>query len=196
MKSKIDSFYVKHNCERLTQGDILRDFSFLSIDDSSEYTFQYIVIISQDCDISYSREQKEDKNTQKILYNQYLPNILFTPAFILSDFKEGIHLKKLYNVEQKTFNITDLGKIKDNSKEIRYHYLPYYEDFQVQDLIIDFKIYFTLSLDKILKVYQDKYVATISELFRESLSQRFANYISRIGLPIFGEEINNDNTPT
>ena len=196
MKSKIDSFYVKHNCERLTQGDILRDFSFFSIDDSSEYTFQYIVVVSQDCDISFSREQKEDKNTQKILYNQYLPNILFTPAFILSDFKEGKHLKKLFNVEQKTFNITDLEKIKDNSKEIRYHYLPYYEDFQVQDLIIDFKIYFTLSLDKILEVYQDKYVATISELFRESLSQRFANYISRIGLPIFGDENKSENTPT
>jgi hypothetical protein len=35
-----------------------------------------------------------------------------------------------------------------------------------------------------LQEHKEKhYICTVSELFREKISQRFANYLSRIGLP-------------
>ena len=195
LKSKINKAYTKHNCERICQGDILKNVSFISVEDGGEYTFQYAVILSQDCDIQSSKVTKVDEKEQKILYNQFLPNILLVPAFLFNTLKEGSHLKKLYNIFQRTLGGKDINSIKKNSKEIRYHYLPYCKglykgkEYFVQELIIDFKIYFTISNDGVFDDYKSKYIATVNELYREALSQRFANYIARIGLPNIEEKI-------
>lgn len=46
----------------------------------------------------------------------------------------------------------------------------------------------TVPRNELYKIHSDLYVLTLSELFREELSQRFTNFISRIGLPVFSDE--------
>jgi len=191
LKSKINKVYTKHDCERICQGDILKDITLISVEDGGKYTFSYAVILSQDCDIQTSKDTRVNEKEQRILHNQFLPNILLVPAFLVDTLKKGSHLKELYNIFQRELGKNDIDNIKKNSKEPRYHYLPYFKGlykrktFVVQELIIDFKIYFTISnaKDKVFTDYKSKYIATVNELYREALSQRFTNYIARIGLP-------------
>lgn len=54
---------------------------------------------------------------------------------------------------------------------------------QLPELVIDFKHYYAIPRDTLFRMYPEHYLVTINQLFRESLSQRFSNYLSRIGLP-------------
>jgi hypothetical protein len=81
------------------------------------------------------------------------------------------------------------GIILDNKNE-RYHYLLADIDLQVPELTIDFKHYFSIPRSYLYSSRKDHYIASINELFREALSQRFAYYISRIGLPTIEKEEN------
>ena len=44
-------------------------------------------------------------------------------------------------------------------------------------MIIDFKRFYTISRAKIYREYQNHYVGSIGELYRERLSQRFACFL-------------------
>ena len=66
----------------------------------------------------------------------------------------------------------------------RYHYLTDINE-ELPNLIIDFKIFYTLPYDYIFLNYDDYYTCSLNELIRENLSQRFFNYHARIGLPVF-----------
>ncbi len=185
--SKIETKYDKQDkCDRICQGDILRDFSFnVAVEDKTTkigvttISFPYIVILSQDCDLEQS--YKNDASTE---HNQYLPNVLFIPAFPSEDLKEGKHLQNVYNIVQRKKD-KDLWKpIRQNLNE-RYHSLTPYPDYQIPDLIIDFKLYQTIPTASLIDVYESHYLATINELFRENLSHRFSFFLSRIALPDF-----------
>ena len=54
---------------------------------------------------------------------------------------------------------------------------------QIPDLILDFKHYLTVPFDLLSRFHGTCYLASVSELFREDLSVRFASYLSRVGLP-------------
>lgn len=71
----------------------------------------------------------------------------------------------------------------------RYHYLSNDIELQIPFLTIDFKHYFTLPRDELYKQFKNHYLGTINELFRESLFQRFAYYLSRIGLPSMAKAV-------
>ncbi len=182
-KSKIKTFYEKHDCERICQGDILRDFHIFftkANKEAFEGEFLYIIILSQDCDIlnEYLKRTKINNNEQQS-FNQFLPNIIYCPAFPYEEIKEGTHLEKLYNIKQENL-IT--SKVKNN-REDRFHYLQKHIDYQVPELVIDFKLYYTMPVEDLCKQHKISYLATVNELFRENLSQRFSNYLNRIGLP-------------
>ncbi len=191
MKSNINCFYDRHDCARICQGDILKDVKFYSFSEEKESIFQYIIILSQDCDLEWSRTSKIYADN-KSFYDQFLPSILFAPAFMFDEISEGVHLKELFGIEQKGLTSGQIKKIKKNNSELRYHYLPFYQEYGCQEIIIDFKIYYTLPLDYLSKIHKVSYVATINELFREHLSQRFSHYLSRIGLPVVKELLDNE----
>lgn len=188
MKSNISKSLESHDCERITQGDILRDFSFYFADLSKEIdeiSFEYVVILSQDCDLEQGQkfDYLQTRSSEEIIkFNQLLPNVIFTPAFLIENIKKGEHLKEFFNITCDTINSDKLKLIKQNKDE-RYHFINGNIDKQVPDLIIDFKLYFTSSIGIVLGQYKDTYIATLNELFRESLSQRYCNYLNRIGLP-------------
>ena len=87
LKSKISSPFETHSKERICQGDILREvkFSFVNSEnlEVKEILLPYLIVISQDCDLEQFiknhkivLEESEKKN------NQFLPNVLFLPAYI------------------------------------------------------------------------------------------------------------------
>ena len=188
LKSKIERYYEKHSCKRVSQGDILRDFSFILIGKDCaqvEITFPYIVVFSQDCDLEHGSKiiaLQEEKKDTAIEFNQYLHNILFCPAFTTDTIRAGTHLKDVYNIQTTRINSSQFDAIKKKENP-RYHLLQADMDLQVPELIIDFKAYYTVPFDFFNSLYMKYYLATTNELFRESLSQRFSYYLSRIGLP-------------
>ncbi len=79
-------------------------------------------------------------------------------------------------------------KIKDQKYE-RFHFLVADSKMQVPELVIDFKHYYTMPRNAIyMMILDEHYLVTIRELFRESLSQRFSYFLSRIGLPEIKEK--------
>ena len=62
------------------------------------------------------------------------------------------------------------------------------DDFAIPGLVIDFKNFYTILTENLYK-YKKNRIATMSELFREELSQRFASFLSRIGLPVLESEV-------
>jgi hypothetical protein len=181
--SAIDKHYKTHDSSRISQGDILRDFEFIiggQGHSTIQIEFQYIIVLSQDCDLTWGNEFFS--RDMKKPFNQYLHNILLTPAFPAELVRGGEHLTELYGFNSSRITSANWKLIKQNSNS-RYHYLPADIDLQIPDLLIDFKAYYTIPFSYILELYSVSYHATINELFRESLSQRFAYFLTRIALP-------------
>lgn len=184
--SQIDSVYIKHAMGRVRQGDIYRDIPVLfweSSDDTPDFaitsiTLSYAVVMTQDCDLESDYRNRSELNPAK--HDKYLQSILLCPAYPAEYFKSGTHLEDL-RLQMEKWNSTAYGSIKRQSHS-RFHYLENDQENQVQELIIDFKHYYTVPRD-ILYLYNDKYLISLNALFREHLSQRFSNYLCRIGLP-------------
>lgn len=191
MNSKIDSIFIKHSEARICQGDIFRDFKYsgliainkISIDEG-EMLFPYLIVLTQDCDLELDHKNHvESKDNQ----DKYLISILVCPGYIAEYFREGNHLKE-YHFKMEKINSERWRKIKNNQNP-RYHFLKRKRRFQIPDLVIDFKHYYTIPRDVLYKNFRDHYIGSINELFREALSQRFAYYLSRIGLPLINKKI-------
>lgn len=170
------SKYLYDINKNITQGGILEGLIIPIIGEENEIkqiNLKYSTVISQACDIRQS-----DKD------NNYLPNIMILPMYIVEAFQAGEHLKDCgYSVQQRKIDTKEIEKLKRNSEHNRYHYLSKGEIHMKHDVIIDFKHYFTIPKESVINQYQEKYIATIDYLYRELLSQRFCNYLGRIGLP-------------
>jgi len=210
MKSRINSHYIKYDCKRICQGDILRDFDYpswvsitLNLDGKkiakvSKIKFPYVVILSQECDLEKDFENRSILNQnlgevedldQEAKQDKYIPSILLCPAYLAESLKEGKHLAELH-LKMDRKNKDKWADIKNNEVP-RYHYLQNDASLQIPLLTIDFKHYFTIPRDELYKVFKDHYIGTVNELFREALSQRFAFYLSRIGLPELENRLHN-----
>jgi hypothetical protein len=193
--SKIELPFEIHDRKRICQGDILRDFSFRSVapnKDVTQYDLLYVIVISQDCDLDHGVKPSY-KNQQDSLpiHNQYLPFLLLLPAFNAQDLREGKHIERLFNIRTKPIGGDLYKPIKQNLNP-RYHFIEGISSFQAPDLIVDFKIFFSVPLEVVQMQYHKSYLVTINELFREDLSQRFASYLSRIALPEIQTAITED----
>lgn len=188
LKSKIESWYETHDCNRISQGDILRDISFVIIGEGDveiELSYQYVVVLSQDCDLKEGNTLVSGElgcEDSCKLFNQFLHSVLFVPAFPAELLRSGEHLKSLYQIKAQRLN-SSLWKPITKNQNPRYHFLPSDVDYQIPELAMDFKAYYTLPFKYFLSMHKKHYLATVNELFRERLSQRFTNYLNRIGLP-------------
>lgn len=188
LKSTINKRYEKHDCARGCQGDIIRDAKIRGVVDGGtveEIALPYVILLTQDCDLEQSvKNSMTDESAGTVSKNnQYLPNVLILPAFPGESVREGDHLKELFSITQDRITSDPWKRIRENNND-RYHFLPSCTAFQIPELIIDFKIYFSILYIELMKFYNNGgYLGTINELFRERLSQRFSNYLSRIGLP-------------
>lgn len=181
---------------RVCQGDILRDVTVtLGLEASNnkneeelelEYRYyNYAVVLSQDCDLESDYRGREENlgKSANISNDNYLPTILLCPAYLLTDFIDGTHIDS-WQMNTELKSVRNQDKIKKNNEFKRYHYVDGNSDFSIPELIIDFKHFISVPRDALYNKHKDIYLATIGELFREELSQRFSNFLSRIGLPI------------
>lgn len=189
------------------------DVTYVNID--------YAVVMTQDCDLAgdyRNREEIQITEAKKILdtkntltldkliktdkeeppkHDKYLPMILICPAYPSELLKMGTHLR-----DQLKQNMENWSKQKNKFHDIkiqanpRFHYLKGDQDLQIADLIIDFKHYFTIPRDELYRVYNDAYLISLNQLFREFLSQRFVYYFSRIGLPDLPKPTSQENITT
>lgn len=190
--NKIDSRYIKRTIRRICQGDILREIDVIDsyTKDSSgaleydELTLPYIVVMTQDCDLDNDFRNRSQKAPEK--HDKYLRTVLVCPAYVAEDFKDGNHLEEL-QLKMENWNGKRFQQIKEQNNA-RFHFLEPEQKLQVPELVIDFKHYYAIPRDTLFRIYPDHYLVTLNQLFRESLSQRFSNYLSRIGLPVINDE--------
>ena len=181
MESQINTKYIKRNYpNRLCQGDILKNVEILIAsdfdNDSKEYTrgfltLQYCVLINQECDLLADYNARVLSNSAEIKADKILPSILLLPAYHAEQFKQGIHLP-----QREKWNSDQFRIIKQNNNS-RFHYIEAFEDLQIPEMIIDFKHLYTITANIVNKRINDFYLASINELYRESLSQRYCNYL-------------------
>lgn len=179
--------YKKKDEKRVCQGDIFENvpYRLYLVDDNelkiNEIILPFLVVLSQECDLLWDFENREKLGTDYSNHDKFLQSVLVCPAYLGESFRSGDHLKDL-GLKMQNWN-TDLWKnIKQNKNE-RFHYLPINEELKIPELIIDFKHYYTLNRSEIY-AKPDSYKVSLDILFREDLSRRFANYLSRIGLPV------------
>lgn len=175
---------------RISQGDIFRNIEMLEYAiekdgniEISKIEFPLVVVLSQDCDLEqdfknrWGRPRKSDQD-------KYLISVLVAPLYNAEHVFQGEHLEKLdlkmRNINSGSPSIKE--KIIDNEIP-RYHYLTFPSEVPIIPSIIDFKHYFSVNVENLKTLKKQFFVCKISELYRERVSQRFTNFLSRIGLP-------------
>lgn len=181
--SQVKTQYKQFRKARICQGDIFQNL-FISIGSGGgtlhvEANLEYAVVLTQDCDL---QQDFTERNVKPVSANndKHLNTILICPAYSLEDFIVGSH------IEGKTmgkFGPKDILKLRKNDVFKRYHYLAEDLDNDIPDLVLDFKHFLTAPRDMLYSDRKTGYVASINEIYREALSQRFANFLARIGLP-------------
>jgi len=182
---------IKENNPRICQGDIFKDIELIEYADIndegiveiSKITFPYVVVLTQDCDL----EQDFNNRAQETPSNQdkHLISIIVAPLYNIEHIYSGKHLSEL-NLQMQ---IITKNQSKSTNQFLRknlnprYHYLEFAEDVPIVNSVIDFKHYFTVNNNYLGELKLPNYVCKIAELYREQVSTRFANYLSRIGLP-------------
>lgn len=174
------------------QGDFLKDIKYL--EDFNEVNgeikislinFPLAIILTQECDATQDYDNRiRNIDNQEDFNHQYLLSVIAAPVYNMEDIKEGLHLENL-KLKYKHISGDEMRRIKQN-REARYHYMKIeIASSKYIEYIIDFKHYFTINVEQAIKHKSNKnnFQFTLDDLFKESVSQRFANYLSRIGLP-------------
>lgn len=178
---------------RLCQGDIIKDVDYFQPElvnnkvEITKSTFDNVIVLSQDCDLAQDNDNREkmftDNNGNK---DKFLLSVIVAPLYSYERFLIGEHLR-CYDLQMQ--KIKDLGKTAVNNIIInsnpRYHYFDFGElnSQKMLESVVDFKHYLTINVEYLRYLKKTNFVGKIDELHRENLSQRFASFLSRIGLP-------------
>lgn len=192
---------TRYKVERLLdsdvhQGDIIRNLIYYEkfSEEQGRFSlstlkFPYSIVLTQECDLdNYNLKDRVnivesqaslETSNNSIKQDKFLVSLLCAPLYNAEHLFKGEHLKKL-NIETDQKSSDQKKYIKSN-RDPRYHYMEF--DFpSLVPLIIDFKHYFTISLFQLESELNHR-VCTIQPIYRELISQRFSNFLSRIGLP-------------
>ena len=175
--------------DRIKQGDILSDVEYIEYVDiengiikASIIKFPLVIVLTQDCDLTWDYASR---NREKGDQDKYLFSVIVAPLYNYDHFSTGDHLSELgqkMRALSPKLTATENKNLMSNETP-RYHYLEFDDAVPIVNSVIDFKHYFTVSVTKLQEHKKSHYVCSVSELFRERISQRFSNYLSRIGLP-------------
>jgi len=124
------------------------------------------------------RHGRPKKGTQ----DKYLISVLVSPLYNYEHVLSGDHLSELsLNMQKIKRDSTDDRYLKQN-KIARYHYIKFPPDIPIPPSVIDFKHYFSINVEYLRKL-KSNFVCRVLPVYREDISQRFASFLSRIGLP-------------
>ena len=171
---------------RISQGDVFRDVECIEyavekrgVIEVRKIVFPLIIVMTQDCDLEQDAGNR-DKPTQ----NTKLLSVLVAPLYNAEHVFQGDHLVDL-GIKMATINKkTTEGKTLVQNERPRYHYINFPETIPLVASVADFKHYFSVHVSYLESIRQKHFVCRLSVLFREDVSQRFASYLGRIGLPI------------
>jgi hypothetical protein len=175
--------------EQIHQGDIFRSLQYYESykEETGRFElsllkFPYSIILTQECDLSHNIKERSSscESTETLKRDKYLVSLLCAPLYNAEHLFAGNHLSNL-KIESERKNSEQRNYIKSN-REPRYHYIEFEKPIELVPMIIDFKHYFTISI-LLLEASKNQRVCSIKPLFRESITQRFSNFLSRIGLP-------------
>lgn len=107
---------------------------------------------------------------------------LVAPVYSAAQLIEGTHLQDLA-IELKRIDSTTEQQHMRNNAHPRYHFLHFAEDVPVANSFVDFKHYFTASPAHLRERKRNGHVCRLGVPHREALSDRFAAWLSRVGLP-------------
>lgn len=182
---------IKSKSTRLRQGDVIRDVEYIEyvsevhgIIEVSKIIFPLVVVLTQDCDLEqdfrfrWSREAKTKKTQDK-----WLLSVLVAPLYNVEHVYLGEHLTDI-DIKMEPINRKKTGgTMLANNERPRYHYIEFSPEVPIVPSVVDFKHYFSVNIKYLKKVKSTNLVCSISDIYRADLSQRFASYLARIGLP-------------
>lgn len=176
----------------INQCDIFRDVEFIEyilenkdLIEISKIVFPQVIVLTQACDLQQDFDaRKKLSETQNGNHDKFLISAIVAPIYNFEDFRQGKHLEQLgLEMEPKGRRNKSLcGNIIKNENK-RYHYLNFGQDVELVESVIDFKHYFSVTINYLNSIYDKKYVCSIDSLYRELILQRFSNFLGRIGLP-------------
>ena len=172
---------------RIEQGDILSNVEFYEkvelIKGDIEVSiinFPFVYVLTQDCDLEWDHSFRSDtqRNDDKLLLS-----VLVVPLYIKEHVISGEHLQDIDRVATRfTINQSSTKLIFQNNNP-RYHYLEFLPEIPLNNSIIDFKHYFSIAPNILESQKQSSFICKVESVYREDISQRFAAFLSRIGLP-------------
>lgn len=179
--------------ELISQGDIFKNvkFSYIESEDDDivdivEMEFPLAIIVSQACDVRYMCELQENNGGKT---TKYMPSILMCPIYSVDSVKSQTNFE---NINNNLINLEELGyysntkdgKTADQDLHYRYHLLTVKDvsDIILENLIIDFKHYFSVPMSYLLKNKKNRY-CSLESIFSEQITLKFANYLSRVAIP-------------
>jgi hypothetical protein len=172
---------------RISQGDVFRDIELVedAYVENGELVvvtihFPTVFVLTQDCDLA-SDYRIRWSDPPPATQDQQLMSVLVAPVYNAEQVFLGTHLSDL-NLKNQTHTGSKKDYIKTNQNQ-RYHYFDPGQNAPLPASVIDFKHYFSMPVQKLKSLKEKHWVFKISEIYREQICQRFANYLSRIGLP-------------
>jgi hypothetical protein len=182
---------VKEQVERVCQGDIFSNVELIEYADInkdgiveiSKISFPYVVVLTQDCDLEQDFNSR--LKTERANEDKHILSVIVAPLYNIEHVYGGEHLSEL-NFRMQTISSKPSksdNKFLRNNQNPRYHFFEFPDDIQLVNSVADFKHYFTVNNNYLKSQKPANYVGKIAELYREQVSQRFASYLSRIGLP-------------
>ena len=172
--------------DRICQGSIFRNVDFIEsageadgIITVSSIRFPFVIVLTQDCDLKSDHDATASSAESQ---NASLLSVIVAPMYNFEHFRLGDHLEKLGR-KMELFNTKSVKRLKQNENK-RFHYLDFRSsEVQLPDSVIDFKHYFAVATEHLISGEGPEQICQVDELFREDISQRFASFLSRIGLP-------------
>jgi hypothetical protein len=169
-------YEIKKNSSEITQGDIIKncpvpilkelDITEENQNVKAEISFIDGIILTQACDIA----------------NKKVENIILCAITSKHDYEDIMHKNGKTEKEIK-HNLESIIKGQQNA----YHIINEFksDDFSQDFYIINFKDIFSVPIDIVKKLaYKNGTRLSLCPPYREHLSQAFARYFMRVGLPI------------
>lgn len=182
-----ESFYTAKHDDRLSQGSVLTDVVYRTEKITEEgvsfeeITLPFIVIMTQDCDLEQDNNERTGDGDQK---DKHLTSIVGVPAFISDEVKRGEHFSA-FNLKMREFSAKEWKYLEKNQYE-RYHHIKADDEFDLPSITLDFKHFYTFDCTKLsdyILESPESHLCRINYFYREDLSRRFSNYISRVAVP-------------
>jgi len=182
--------------DQLCQGDIYKQvkYNYIESEDKDgvniiEMEFPHAIIISQACDVI---AMSEFESIKKGKATKYMPSILLCPIYDQALLKDGKHLDELekefefkfiQTQDEKIYNSNDLNIVKKDW-HYRFHLLTIQQEEKkvMENVIIDFKHYFTVSPNYLWKNRRNR-IMRLEDIYAEQITLKFATYLSRVAMP-------------